>query len=177
MAVTRSNWLLAWIAIEINLLRFVPIISSNKSNQETEACVKYFLAQAIGSALIILARISLLTITRITMWWNRILILSLLLKLGAAPCHYWFPIVITSLPWPQALLLTTWQKLAPLSLLCFSCLTLNPFSKTLITISAILNALLGGIMGINQSHIRTLLAYSSITHIGWIISTIQINNP
>lgn len=177
LTLTSTNWLLAWIAIEINLLRFIPLISNKKSNQETEASIKYFLAQALGSALIILSRISLWTLSWYTQWWTRVLTLSLLLKLGAAPCHFWFPGVITSLAWPQALLLTTWQKLAPLGLVCFSSFSWNRTSNTLISLSIITNALIGGIIGINQTHLRTLLAYSSITHIGWVISAIQINNP
>jgi NADH:ubiquinone oxidoreductase subunit 2 (subunit N) len=40
--------------LEINILRFIPIIIATKSNQETEASIKYFLSQALGSILILL---------------------------------------------------------------------------------------------------------------------------
>jgi len=50
----------------------------------------------------------------------------------------------------------------------------NPLHKTLILLAS-LNALLGGAIGINQSQLRSIIAYSSITHIGWIIALIAIN--
>lgn len=138
----------------------------HKSNQDTERAVKYFLAQALGSAVILYFSISLWgNITR--NWCLRILSLGLFLKLGAAPCHFWLPAVITSLTWINCLILATWQKLAPLALLTY------PLSRWganhFIPIVASLNAIVGGIIGINQTHIRTILAYSSITHMGWII--------
>lgn len=40
-----------------------------------------------------------------------------------------------------------------------------------------LNAITGGLIGINQTHLRTIIAYSSITHIGWIIALIYSNIP
>lgn len=39
-------------------------------------------------------------------------------------------------------------------------------SRIILAITASINALIGGIMGINQTHLRPLLAYSSIGHIG-----------
>jgi NADH:ubiquinone oxidoreductase subunit 2 (subunit N) len=176
LAITSSNWFLAWIAIEINLIRFIPVITRAKTNQETEACIKYFLAQAVGSALMLLSRMSFWSTRIIYFWWFPILTISLLLKLGAVPCHFWFPSVMTSLSWTNALLLATWQKLAPLALLSFPLIGLKS-SESLFALVAGLNALVGGLLGINQSHIRTLLAYSSITHIGWIISALCISNP
>jgi len=176
LALTRSNWFMAWVAIEVNLLRFIPIITQSKSNQETEACVKYFLAQAVGSALILLSRLSAWSISPIQSWWTPILIIALLLKLGAAPCHFWYPSVITSISWSNALLLSTWQKLAPLALLSYPIIHHRKI-VSLLAMAASLNALTGGILGINQSHLRTLLAYSSITHIGWILGAIYLNNP
>jgi len=176
LALTRSNWFIAWIAIEVNLLRFIPVIAQFKLNQETEACVKYFLAQALGSALILLSRISAWTVSLTQTWWIPILIMALLLKLGAAPCHFWYPSVITSISWPNALLLSTWQKLAPLALLSYPIIHHRSVTS-IMAIVARLNALIGGILGISQSHLRTLLAYSSITHIGWIFGALCLNNP
>jgi len=39
-------------------------------------------------------------------------------------------------------------------------------SRIILAITARINALVGGIIGINQTHLRPLLAYSSIGHIG-----------
>jgi NADH:ubiquinone oxidoreductase subunit 2 (subunit N) len=48
--------------------------------------------------------------------------------------------------------------------------------RFVISIAAI-NAIVGGVMGINQTQLRTIIAYSSIGHIGWIISLAAILKP
>lgn len=168
----RPNWLIAWIILEINILRFIPLIIKTKSNQEAEASIKYFLSQALGSILILLG-ISILyqpIIQSISSW---VIIGAIFIKLGIAPCHFWYPSVIASLSWINCLTLSTWQKLAPLSLLIITSYKLE--TRIILTIAARINALVGGIIGINQTHLRPLLAYSSIGHIGWITSILSIN--
>ncbi len=163
---------MAWIILEINILRFIPLIIATKSNQETEASIKYFLTQALGSILILLG-ISIIyqpIIKNLPTWT---IITAIFIKLGIAPCHFWYPSVIASLSWINCLTLSTWQKLAPLSLLIIT--TYKTQSRIILAITAIINALVGGIIGINQTHLRPLLAYSSIGHIGWITSILSIN--
>ena len=172
ITIIRPNWLRAWIILEINILRFIPIIIATKSNQETEASIKYFLSQALGSILILLGiRILYQPISQIIPIW--VITVAILIKLGMAPCHFWYPSVIASLSWTNCIILSTWQKLAPLSLLIITLYKTQ--SRTLIIITAGINALIGGIIGINQTHLRPLLAYSSIGHIGWITSILAIN--
>lgn len=168
----RPNWIIAWIILELNILRFIPIIIKSKSNQETEASIKYFLSQAIGSIVILLG-IRMINQLRRQEISKIIIMLSILIKLGVAPCHFWYPSVIMSISWINCLILSTWQKIAPICLL----ITISYKSGAeiiLITVAAI-NALIGGIIGINQIHLRSLLAYSSIGHMGWIISMLSIN--
>lgn len=170
--IISPNWLIAWIILEINILRFIPLIIATKSNQETEASIKYFLSQALGSILILLG-ISIIyqpIIQNLPTWT---IITAIFIKLGIAPCHFWYPSVIASLSWINCLTLSTWQKLAPLSLLIIT--TYKTQSRIILAITASINALIGGIMGINQTHLRPLLAYSSIGHMGWITSILSIN--
>lgn len=166
------NWLIAWIILEVNMLRFIPIIIKTKSNQETEASIKYFLAQAIGSIMILLG-ISIIHQSFIQRWSQWIILIAIFIKLGIAPCHFWYPSVISSLSWINCLILSTWQKLAPLILLSVSCYKIE--SIVIISIISGINALVGGIIGINQTHLRSLLAYSSIGHIGWMLSILVYN--
>ena len=172
ITIISPNWLRAWIILEINILRFIPIIIATKSNQETEASIKYFLSQALGSILILLGiRILYQPISQIIPIW--VITVAILIKLGIAPCHFWYPSVIASLSWINCIILSTWQKLAPLSLLIITLYKTQ--SRSLIIITAGINALIGGVLGINQTHLRPLLAYSSIGHIGWITSILAIN--
>lgn len=86
-----------------------------------------------------------------------------MLKLGAAPFHFWFPNIIERLSWINSLILLTWQKLAPLTILSYS----NFFSFLIIFI--IFSAFIGAIGGLNQTSLRKLLAFSSINHISWLL--------
>jgi len=166
IAILSPNWILIWITIELNLLCFIPIIISSSKFQETEAIVKYFLIQALGSRILLMTRIFLWTATNIRIL--TILILSLIIKIGLAPFHIWYPSVMSSISWINCFLLSSVQKLAPI---IFLTAVIIPISK-ITTLIAIINALVGGLLGINQTKLRTIIAYSSITHLGWIIALI-----
>mgnify|MGYP001551554496 CR=1 FL=1 len=174
ICISRPQWLFAWIGLEINLLSFVPLILQRQAHQETEAAIKYFLTQALGSGILLLGRLTLKLTTSSQSpqyYAPTLLICALLLKMGAAPFHYWFPGVISILSWPLCILLTTWQKVAPL--LLFTLIT--PFSLSWLPLFAIIGAIIGGLGGINQSQLRPLIAYSSIGHIAWILAALWIN--
>lgn len=103
-------------------------------------------------------------------YYNFILISStILLKSGTAPFHFWFPRVIEGLRWYRNFILITWQKLAPLIILSY-CLRLN-----LLIFIIFSSMLFGRLGGINQTSLRKLIAFSSINHLGWMISGI-LNN-
>jgi NADH:ubiquinone oxidoreductase subunit 2 (subunit N) len=76
----------------------LPIITSTISNQETEAAIKYFFPQAIGSACFLLSIIPLFSpqiLAPLSHHLSPILFLfRILIKIGAAPCHFWLPNVI-----------------------------------------------------------------------------------
>lgn len=171
-----SHWLLAWIGLEINTLAIIPLITQTHHPRAIEAATKYFLAQATAAATILFASI---TNAWLTGQWNvclithpvptTIIILALSLKIGLAPLHIWLPEVLQGLTLTTGLILSTWQKLAPLSLLIQT-----PFNnQSLLTMLALTSALVGGWGGLNQTQLRKILAYSSIAHLGWMIIIIQ----
>ena len=97
---------------------------------------------------------------------------ALVLKLGGAPLHFWFPQVINGLIWPQVIVLITIQKVGPLFLLCY--LAVSKEVVTELVIVSLLSARVGAVGGINQTSLRKILAFSSINHIGWILSAILV---
>nr|AVW86151.1 NADH dehydrogenase subunit 2 [Panthalis oerstedi] len=171
LSISGSQWLFIWVGLELNLLSFVPLLTASRLNQETEAAMKYFLAQALGSGLLLtgglslnMAAMTLLPPAAATL----VLLSGLLIKLGMPPCHFWFPAVMSAVSWPLCLLLSTWQKITPMFIILHSTqLTFTP--STIMVISAA--ALIGGIGGLNQSALRPLLAYSSIGHMAWMLGT------
>nr|DBA44238.1 TPA_asm: NADH dehydrogenase subunit 2 [Symmetromphalus regularis] len=180
-SLSASHWLGVWAGLEINLIAFIPLMVYRGTVLETESAIKYFIFQAVGSAMIMFS--SLLSFGTNFVWDLSssgmslligkgivILMLGLLLKLGAFPLHFWFPGVSAGLSWLSNLLLFTWQKLAPLFLL-FSvfCLWNSSFVSVMIMVLASGSSIIGGVGGINQTQLRALLAYSSIAHMGWMI--------
>nr|YP_009002537.1 NADH dehydrogenase subunit 2 [Cherax quinquecarinatus]CDL72614.1 NADH dehydrogenase subunit 2 [Cherax quinquecarinatus] len=170
LSISSSSWFSAWIGLELNLMSFIPLISSKDNQLPAEAALKYFLIQALGSAIIILSssltplypEVALLLIS-----------LALLLKLGAAPFHFWFPQVMEGLNWTQAIILMTIQKLAPMFLISY--LTMELFTNASVFASALTCAIIGALGGINQTSLRKILSYSSINHMSWMLIAMLIN--
>lgn len=172
ISISANSWLGAWIGLEINLLAFIPLIRDNKLIS-TEASLKYFLTQALASSVFLFAVILFLlnSSKRNSNYFIEIIIFSsLLLKRGSAPFHFWFPNVIEGLSWLNALILITWQKIAPLILISYI------IFKPIIITRIILSRLIGALGGLNQTSLRKLIAYSSINHLGWILAAIYNSN-
>nr|AEY80445.1 NADH dehydrogenase subunit 2 [Luzonimyia stictogaster] len=174
ITVTSNSWLGAWMGLEINLLSFIPLMSDNNNLMSTESSLKYFLTQALASTVLLFSIIFLMLKNNMNLeiklsYLSMIMLSSLLLKVGAAPFHFWFPNMIEGLSWMNSLLLMTWQKIAPLMLISY----LN--MKTILMISIILSALVGALGGLNQTSLRKLMAFSSINHLGWMLSALNIN--
>lgn len=175
-AFASSHWLLAWIGLEINTLAILPLIAQHHHPRAVEATTKYFLTQAVAAAIILFASFTNAWTTGqwliqdITQPFPTTLILTALsLKIGLAPLHSWIPEVLQGLDLTTGLILSTWQKLAPLTLL----IQIQPITPTLITLLGLTSTLVGGWGGLNQTQLRKLLAYSSIAHIGWIVLIFQ----
>ena len=96
------------------------------------------------------------------------MVVALIIKAGMAPFHFWFPQVIININWTQAIILFTWQKIAPLMLV-------SSVLRTLTIYAALSSALIGALRGLNQTIIKTILTFSSISHSGWIVIACVIN--
>nr|QHZ87536.1 NADH dehydrogenase subunit 2 [Parafronurus sp. XL-2019] len=176
ISISSTSWLGAWTGLEINLLSFIPLMSSKDNQFSTEAALKYFLTQALASAVLIFGAISLGLNSNLTFSLsnsfpslNLILSATLLLKMGAAPFHFWFPGVMEGLNWVNGLILMTWQKIAPMMLISYVFCP-SPVNFTFI----ILCALAGSLGGFNQTSLRKIMAYSSINHLGWMLAALLL---
>nr|QXG19035.1 NADH dehydrogenase subunit 2 [Drosophila algonquin] len=174
ITVTSNSWLGAWMGLEINLLSFIPLLSDNNNLTSTEASLKYFLTQALASTVLLFSSIILMLKNNMNIEINEsftsmIIMSALLLKSGAAPFHFWFPNMMEGLTWMNALMLMTWQKIAPLMLISYLDI------KNLLLISVIMSVIIGAIGGLNQTSLRKLMAFSSINHLGWMLMSLMIS--
>nr|AAX37218.1 NADH dehydrogenase subunit 2 [Cheramoeca leucosternus] len=172
ITITSNHWAMAWAGLEINTLSILPLISKSHHPRAIEAATKYFLTQATASALILFSSMTNAwhtgqwDITQMTNPISCLILTSAIsMKLGMAPFHFWFPEVLQGSPLTTGLLLSTVMKLPPITLLYMTSHSLSP---TLLTCMAILSAALGGWMGLNQTQTRKIMAFSSISHLGWM---------
>nr|AWF70250.1 NADH dehydrogenase subunit 2 [Polioptila plumbea]AWF70251.1 NADH dehydrogenase subunit 2 [Polioptila plumbea]AWF70255.1 NADH dehydrogenase subunit 2 [Polioptila plumbea]AWF70258.1 NADH dehydrogenase subunit 2 [Polioptila plumbea]AWF70259.1 NADH dehydrogenase subunit 2 [Polioptila plumbea] len=172
ITISSNHWIMAWAGLEINTLAILPLISKSHHPRAIEAATKYFLVQSAASALLLF---SSMTNAWYTGQWDisqmthptscLILTTALAMKLGLVPFHFWFPEVLQGASLPIGLLLSTAMKFPPITLLYMTAPSLN---STLLATMALLSAAVGGWMGLNQTQTRKILAFSSISHLGWM---------
>nr|AGG35857.1 NADH dehydrogenase subunit 2 [Scriptaphyosemion geryi] len=175
---SSSHWLLAWMGLEINTLAIIPLMAQHHHPRAVEATTKYFLIQATAAATLLFAG---MVNAWITGQWDidsmahpipsTIVTLALALKLGLAPVHTWLPDVLQGLNLNIGLILATWQKLAPFSIL----IHMQHTTPSLLIFLGLLSTLVGGWGGLNQTQLRKILAYSSIAHLGWMLLVLQFS--
>ena len=157
------------MGLEINLISFIPIII-RKNKYRSEAALKYFLIQVTASIFIL---IRVLLINKFYIIKNIVLI-RLILKIAVAPLHKWLPAIIQGLSWNVITFILVFQKLAPFVTLIILNLTFKNFYIFYLFI--ILRALVGGLRGLIHASLRKIIAYSSISHIAWLLISMLVSN-
>nr|YP_009745932.1 NADH dehydrogenase subunit 2 [Trichosia lengersdorfi]QIH95790.1 NADH dehydrogenase subunit 2 [Trichosia lengersdorfi] len=176
VSISSNSWFGAWMGMEINLLSFIPLMTSKNNLIYSESSLNYFLVQSFASANFMFMTIIYMMMMNINFFLNLefnfnllFICLTLMLKMGAAPFHFWFPNVMEMSNWNNNLILMTWQKLAPMMILSYIML------NSLLIIFTVLSTFIGALGGLNQTSLRKLMAFSSINHLGWMILAMIFN--
>nr|AKP94521.1 NADH dehydrogenase subunit 2 [Macracanthopsis nodipes] len=176
LTISSESWLGMWMGLEMNMVAFIPLIYKEKINSTYESCMIYFLVQSMGSVLMLMTVLISPLISFSEMigkeLFNSILLISMLLKMGAPPLHFWFPVIMDKMKWPTCFALMTWQKVAPMYIL--SCII--DMNSLIISIMIMIMVLTGSIGGLNQTSIRKIMSYSSMDHMGWMIACMKFNS-
>nr|YP_011002215.1 NADH dehydrogenase subunit 2 [Picromerus viridipunctatus]WPO01476.1 NADH dehydrogenase subunit 2 [Picromerus viridipunctatus] len=172
ITLSANNWIGMWIGLEINMMSFIPLILSNSNKSSTEAAMIYFLTQSVSSMLLMMMVLILMCKYLIPKSMiNSIIMISIFIKLGAAPFHMWMPKIMAKMEWSKCAILMTWQKMAPLFMIS------NIYNNNFImNIIIIMSVSIGSLGGLNQTSLRKMMAYSSINHLGWMLSINKFMN-
>nr|AKC99172.1 NADH dehydrogenase subunit 2 [Mus musculus helgolandicus]AKC99174.1 NADH dehydrogenase subunit 2 [Mus musculus helgolandicus]AKC99198.1 NADH dehydrogenase subunit 2 [Mus musculus helgolandicus]AKC99211.1 NADH dehydrogenase subunit 2 [Mus musculus helgolandicus]AKC99224.1 NADH dehydrogenase subunit 2 [Mus musculus helgolandicus] len=179
ITMSSTNLMLMWAGLEFSLLAIIPMLINKKNPRSTEAATKYFITQATASMIILLAIV--LNYKQLGTWMFQqqtnglilnMTLMALSTKLGLAPFHFWLPEVTQGISLHMGLILLTWQKIAPLSILIQIYPLLN---STIILMLAITSIFMGAWGGLNQTQMRKIMAYSSIAHMGWMLAILPYN--
>jgi NADH-ubiquinone oxidoreductase chain 2 len=124
-------------------------------------------------------------------WYNNnyinmsLLILSVgfLFKVSAAPFHFWSPDVYDAIPTVVTAFVAIVAKISILIFLLElvhysnSSIFTSEFSwSSALLVSSLLSLIIGTIVGLTQFRIKRLFAYSTISHIGFILLALTINS-
>nr|AIY25675.1 NADH dehydrogenase subunit 2 [Cyrtodactylus cf. collegalensis] len=178
ITMSSNHWLLAWLGLELNTLSILPIIMKPHHPRATEAATKYFLVQAAAATTILLASTTTAwqtggwSITHSSPTATLLITVAIMLKLGAAPTHLWYPQVLQGATMSTALVISTWQKIAPLTLLY---MMHSHLDHTTMLAIGVTSAIIGGWAGLNQTQTRMIMAFSSIAHMGWLVTAMTIS--
>ena len=199
--VSSYSFLTIYLGVELLSLPLYAMtaIWRNHSNG-SEAAMKYFVIGSVASAMLLYG-ISLLygatasfdfvhiadTISRIQAHSNLLsfalvfILAGVGFKLAAAPFHMWAPDVYDGAPTAVTLFLSAAPKIAAvgmaLRILTFAFHDLVPIWHDMVLIMAISSIIIGNVLAIVQKNIKRLLAYSTISHMGYALLGLLAATP
>ena len=110
-----------------------------------------------------------------------ILAVGFLVKISAAPFHFWSPDVYDAIPTIVTTFVANIAKISIfiffLELVYYTENTVFVFSwSNCLLISSMLSLIIGSVLGLTQFRIKRLYAYSTISHVGFILLALSINS-
>ncbi|RLA08432.1 MAG: NADH-quinone oxidoreductase subunit NuoN [Gammaproteobacteria bacterium] len=190
--ISSANMLNIYLGLELlSLSLYAMVALQNKSKTAAESAIKYFVLGALASGLLLYGMSLIygitgtLNITQIGAFFienqpDKLSILALIFiisglgfKLGAVPFHMWLPDVYEGSPTPVTTYIATAPKVAVfaifLRLLTEGFITLHIQWAQVLIVLSILSLVLGNIVAIAQHNLKRMLAYSAISHAGFIM--------
>lgn len=187
LLISCEHLLLVYLALELQTFSLFVLIAKNRNSMlSTEAGLKYFILGAISSGIFLLGvsiiygvslSLSLKDMAFISqdnlilMVAQSLILIALLFKLTAVPFHMWAPDVYEGASTEIVALIATVPKISVLIVL----MNLN-FPSDLLLLAAIFSMIFGTLGALNQNKIKRLIAYSGISHMGFILLGIALFN-
>nr|YP_010535571.1 NADH dehydrogenase subunit 2 [Otobius lagophilus]UYB78379.1 NADH dehydrogenase subunit 2 [Otobius lagophilus]UYB78392.1 NADH dehydrogenase subunit 2 [Otobius lagophilus]UYL27132.1 NADH dehydrogenase subunit 2 [Otobius lagophilus] len=162
LAISTSSMFSLWICLEVNMMMFIPLMNS-KNSLSSNSMMLYFIVQSLASSIFIFSFFLLTIFPNLNHFMIFFMMSSILIKLGAAPFHIWFPQISEGLSFPSFTILILIQKIIPLYILTF-------LNNIFVMTTIILSSIIGSLGGWNQNSLRKIIAFSSISHLAWMIS-------
>jgi len=171
-----SNFFLVWLALELGTFSVVPILFLRGTSRRVEASLKYFVVRIVAALVFLVGAFGKKFLTGCWGYVFRgegysvyLFFIPLVVKIGLAPFHFWFPEVVQGVGFLQGLLVSTWQKISPIYLCCVVGERLGYLTLFLGRFSV----LVGGWGGLNQTQVRKIMGFSSISFMGWVFCGVR----
>ena len=196
MMVTYRNLIMLFVGLEILSISVYILTGSDKRNvRSNEAALKYFLMGSFATG-ILLFGFALIYGSAGSFYLNQmtgpdllsgqdipvdlrmagmvLVIVGILFKVSAAPFHFWTPDVYEGAPTVFTAFMSTVVKTAGFAALllflqAFSTLFDHIFWFQILAVSTVLTLLVGNLLALVQSSFKRMLAYSGISHAGYML--------
>jgi NADH-quinone oxidoreductase subunit N len=192
---SANNLLLVYLGLELLALSMYALVAfSRDDSRATEAAMKYFVLGAIASGMLLYGMSILYGITggklelhaiaayvaanpvlqNIPLLFALVFIVGgIAFKFGAVPFHMWVPDVYQGAPTAVTLFLGSVPKVAAFAMLirvlAESLGAAQPGWSQLLLLLGLFSVFLGNLLAIAQFNLKRMFAYSTISHMGFIL--------
>ncbi|HZX31108.1 MAG TPA: NADH-quinone oxidoreductase subunit NuoN [Rhodocyclaceae bacterium] len=191
--ISANHFLTIYLGLELLSLSLYAMVAMNRDSVvSTEAAMKYFVLGALASGLLLygmsmiygatgtleITGVGELLITgqankSVLVFGLVFLVAGLAFKLGVVPFHMWIPDVYHGAPTAVTLFIGSAPKLAAFAitmrLLVTGLITLSKDWQLMLIILSVLSMAIGNLAAIAQTNIKRMLAYSAISHMGFML--------
>ncbi|NQZ54305.1 MAG: NADH-quinone oxidoreductase subunit NuoN [Piscirickettsiaceae bacterium] len=191
--VSAYHFLTLYLGLELMSLCMYAMVAMHRDSKiATEAAMKYFILGAIASGMLlygmsiiygVTGSLSLTDIAQaiqlggldntVLSFGLVFLIIGLGFKLGAVPFHMWLPDVYHGAPTAVTLFIATAPKIAAFAMamriLVDGLGDVHEYWQGMLIMLSVLSMIIGNVVAIAQTNIKRMLAYSTISHMGFIL--------
>ena len=191
--ISANNFVTIYLGLELLSLSLYAMVAMNRESvTSTEAAMKYFVLGALASGLLLYGMSMIYGATgslEITGIAERLygggvnksvltfglvfLVAGLAFKLGVVPFHMWIPDVYHGAPTSVTLFIGSAPKLAAFAivmrLLVNGLITMAQDWQAMLVILSVLSMAIGNLAAIAQTNLKRMLAYSAISHMGFML--------
>jgi NADH-quinone oxidoreductase subunit N len=200
MVMTSAHSLLTiYLGLELLSLSLYAMVAFDRdSSPASEAAMKYFVLGALASGMLLYGMSMLYGATgsldlaeiatalsapgensMILIFGLCFIVVGLAFKFGAVPFHMWVPDVYDGAPTAVTLFIGSAPKIAAFAmamrLLVESLGSLSVDWQSMLIILSVLSLALGNLIAIAQTSMKRMLAYSTISHVGFLLLGILAN--
>lgn len=193
LLISANSLVMIYLGLEMTALSTYALVAYDReSKRGSEAAMKYFVLGSMASGMLLygmsmiygatgsmdLQQISVAISNQdgdnvMLVFGLAFLVVGLAFKLGVVPFHMWIPDVYEGAPVAVTLFISSIPKMAGFAMayrLLYTGLgDLHGDWQQMLSILAILSIVLGNLAAIAQTNIKRMLAYSTISHMGFIL--------
>jgi NADH-quinone oxidoreductase subunit N len=192
LLVSAGNLVMVYLGLELMALSSYALVALNRDSPlSSEAAIKYFVLGALSSGMLLYgmsmiygatgtlglvqlhAAVPHVAMPNLAIFGLIFLIVGISFKLGVAPFHMWIPDVYQGSPTAVTVFISSTSKLAAFGmayrLLEAGMGGLSVHWQPMIAVLAVVSLAIGNLVAIVQTNLKRLLAYSTISHMGYLL--------